>query len=284
MPQPYDYSLNLPNPVESVLQGVAMRQQFEAQRAEARRKQQMQVDLQALQADPSPQSYANFYLRYPEMKEQLDAYRTTLGDADRNVLLGGARELMGAVQAGRDDLIDQVFDKHISALKESSRPDLAKQFEEAKQFYKLDPKAGQFAVRSLFQSLDPDGYKALADGGDPLDKQYALDVKLYGPEEATRLRYAQRMASGTVSASGPAGTVFKWMGDGTPTNVPPPAMRQDGNPEALTPEQYDAIVEVKGRAETDAYLKRNNIPVAKTVDGVTYYRIDGQWYDNPEGR
>lgn len=288
MPQPYNYNLNLPNPVEAVLQGVAIRQQFEQQRAQAQRQQQQQADIQALQADPSPQKFADFYLKYPEMKAQLDAYRTTLADADKQIMTNASRELMGAVTAGRADLVDQSFDKWITGLKESGRTDLVSQFEEAKRFYSLDPKAGEFAIHSMFQSLDPDGYKALAGGGDPLDKQYTLDVQLYGPEEATRLRYAQRMAQGTVTATGPAGTTYRWMGgappqtkvlngktyfqrdgkwfEGEPTieNTPPPQLGANGMPSVLTRQQYQAIVQAKGKEATDAWVERNNV----TVEGM----------------
>jgi hypothetical protein len=31
-------------------------------------------------------------------------------------------------------------------------------------------------------------------------------------------------------------------------------------------------------------MRENNITVSRTINGVTYYQVNGKWYDNPEGR
>lgn len=49
----------------------------------------------------------------------------------------------------------------------------------------------------------------------------------------------------------------------TPTiqNTAPPQLGASGLPTMLTPQQYQAVVEAKGKAATDAWLARNNIRV-----------------------
>lgn len=53
----------------------------------------------------------------------------------------------------------------------------------------------------------------------------------------------------------------------------------------------EAFIRSVGRGNFEAWAKKYNVkvantaaPVAKTVNGKTYYQINGKWYDNPEGR
>ena len=64
----FDYSINHHNPVESVLKGVMIRQQFEQQRSAQQRQQQMQAAVQDLRTNPTTEKFADFYLQFPEMK------------------------------------------------------------------------------------------------------------------------------------------------------------------------------------------------------------------------
>lgn len=73
----------------------------------------------------------------------------------------------------------------------------------------------------------------------------------------------------------------------SPVNAAPP---ENPNPSAgvtvASPEQIAAVAQAFGgdQAKTQEYLSRNNIIVGKQVNGQTYYQINGQWFDNPEGR
>jgi len=51
--------------------------------------------------------------------------------------------------------------------------------------------------------------------------------------------------------------------------VPAPALGSNGLPSTLTPQQYQAIVNVKGKAATDAYLSQNGIVVENIARGGT---------------
>ncbi len=72
-----------------------------------------------------------------------------------------------------------------------------------------------------------------------------------------------------------------------PQGGPPP---ENSNPEAgatiATSDQVARVREAFGGDEQKAqqYMARNNIVEAKEVNGQTYYRVNGQWFDNPEGR
>lgn len=67
-------------------------------------------------------------------------------------------------------------------------------------------------------------------------------------------------------------------------NTPPPRLGENGLPNMLTPEQYKAVVNAKGQEATDAWAKKHNMAIGKTVNGQQYYLVNGKWYDNPEGR
>lgn len=72
----------------------------------------------------------------------------------------------------------------------------------------------------------------------------------------------------------------------SPVNEPPTNPNPSAGVTLATPEQVATITQAYGgnQAKTQAYLKANNIMVAKEVGGQTYYQINGQWFDNPEGR
>lgn len=137
MVAPYDYSINVPNPLAGFLQGMQMgqaqrqqqealqQQQLERQRA-AQQAQQMQADLQDYRTAPTPQKLANLHLNYPALKESLNAYTQTLSDADRKTTTEFATQAFGLNRAGKTDQVLALFDTYIKAATDSGRPDMAR--------------------------------------------------------------------------------------------------------------------------------------------------------------
>lgn len=70
--------------------------------------------------------------------------------------------------------------------------------------------------------------------------------------------------------------------------APPPENPNPQNgPTMATPEQVAQVTQAFGgdQAKTQAYLQRNNIIVQKQLsNGQMGYLVNGEWYDNPEGR
>lgn len=239
MVQPYDYTLNLPNPVEAVLQGVMVRQQFEQQQAQKSRQQALQAAVEDLRANPTPDKFADFYLRFPELKGQLDSYRETLAEGDKGTLVTAAREAVLAQKSGRTTEIPVIFERYATAAENSNRPDLAKQFRDAQQYVQKFPESADFAVKMFYQGVDPDGFKALDEGNLKLDTALIKNLVAEGlqpgtPEFQTALKEERQKITVTL----PGGGFFS----GSPQelqriygNVPPGA--QQGRPPKIKSEE-----------------------------------------------
>lgn len=134
----------------------------------------------------------------------------------------------------------------------------------------------------------------------PEPSPIARDLAAYQgftPEQKAQYGELQDLKAGPVTVSLPNGFVYSGnrsgladaLGGGVQSAqpqapVPAPTMGANGNPQFLTPEQLAATEQSMGKAKTDAWRLRNRIPLAKTINGTTYYEIGGKIYDNPEGR
>jgi len=136
-------------------------QQRMAMAQKEQRGMQLQQAIQGIRTNPSPEAIAEFYLQFPEMKEQFEAYRGALAEGDKTTLTSAAREALVAQRGGGSSA--SVFRKYAEAAKNSNRMDLAKQFEDAAAMADASPDAADLTTRMFYQGVDPDGYKALFD-------------------------------------------------------------------------------------------------------------------------
>jgi hypothetical protein len=165
---PYVYQET--NPLQAFSQGYGLvrgiqKDQLAQQQAEqqAEAQQQRGVALQQaitnIRTNPSPEAIAEFYLQFPEMKEQFDAYRGALAEGDKGTLSAAAREALIASKTGRPAA--DVFRRYAAAAQNSRNPALAKQFEDAAAMADASPEAAELTTRMFYQGIDPDGYKAV---------------------------------------------------------------------------------------------------------------------------
>ena len=204
----FDYTLNIPSPIDSVLRGVMVGQQLRQQQQAQERQKAMQAAIQDLRTSPTQEKFADFYLRFPELKEQMDAYRSTLGEGDKTTLASAAREATLTQKAGRTDEVAAIFERYATAAENSNRPDLAKQFKDAKRFAESYPEGTDLAVKMFYQGVDPDGFKALegADAGTTFQKDFAFIKDTFGDDAAAE--FAQFGRGGVVSIPMGAGQTY----------------------------------------------------------------------------
>lgn len=262
-------SEGVPDPGASFLkayQGAVQQRQMQA------RQQSLQQDIADLQSGPTPEKFANFYLAYPEMKGQIDAYRSTLQDADKNTMLGAAREALAFANAGDTEKAAEALTRRAAAAKDGARHDLAKQFDDAAQFYRMSPQAGSFALRMMYNTLDPEGYKTFY-GASENKIAAAIDdlTPFVGAETAKRMVLAQQAAKGVVTTTGPAGAtyqradeVFLLPGGEQPVAA---ASVATGSPQsagqtAMTVDQFFAAADALGLGKAVGMVSRNGIPIS----------------------
>jgi multidrug efflux pump subunit AcrA (membrane-fusion protein) len=231
MVAPYNYSIDVPNPLAGFLQGMqigqAQRQQQEAQQQQqlerqraAQQAQQMQSDLQDYTTAPTPQKLANLYLRYPAMKESLNSYTQTLSDADRRTTTEFATQAFGLNRSGKTEDLMGLFDRYITAS-ENSRPELTRILRDTKDTISKieDPAAREALIGSVLANTGKDGldlYKNIWASNLDLDTAQiknvvALGFKLGTPEFQAELK--RQMDKVTLSR--PDGTFIV----GTPEEI-----------------------------------------------------------------
>ena len=317
MVQPYDYRLNVPSPIEAFSQGMqigAARRQIEQKRAAQQRQADMQRDMQTLlSGNPSPQALADFYLRYPEAKESIDAYQKTLSDADKNTILNVGQEAFLLNRAGKPEEVLSLFDVRIQAAENAGRPDLADTFRRSRRMYELTPdqetREGIIATAiygagggeayekvwgvrtdvTSFQKdlkaagIDPQSPEGVAKAREYVDLKIDPIVEMPTPTGGTfvgRQSEYYRLFGGGAPAPTPKGIPSvgevrngwrfnggdpskkenwsKAKGD-TIENTPAPQLMENGIPAVLTRAQYNATVQAMGKAQTDDWMRRNNV-------------------------
>ena len=165
-----DYSI-ASDPRQMFLESVALQRAEQDRRAKLERQKSLQTDLAALMEKPDTQSFASFYLKYPEAKEQVEGYRKTMGEGDQRAILEASQTAFILNRENRPEDVNKLFDERIEALNNSKRPDLAQTFERAKATYNTttDPKAREAVLSTIIYNYG---------GGAAHEKIFGTDVKL----------------------------------------------------------------------------------------------------------
>ena len=134
---------------------------------------QMQIDLQDYTTAPTPQKLANLHLRYPSLKQGLDAYTQTLSDADKKTTTEFATQAFGLNRAGKTDQVLGLFDTYIKAATDSGRSDMARVLTDSKNTFSTieDPAAREALIGSVLAGTGKDGL-------DLYDKIWASNLDL----------------------------------------------------------------------------------------------------------
>lgn len=129
MPQPYDYSLNIPNPTQNLLGAVQLKQglmqidaakaQVRAAQASAARMQQMHDDLKATNANHSPAAIASLMVKYPEMSEQFKRGYDALGAEQQKSKVNMASAAYSSLLAGDNDTAANLLKGYAQAYRNS---------------------------------------------------------------------------------------------------------------------------------------------------------------------
>lgn len=120
---------------------------------------QMEADLKDYTTAPTPQKLANLHLRYPALKESLNAYTQTLSDADKKTTTEFATQAFGLNRAGKADQVISLFDTYIKAATDSGRSDMAQVLKDSKNTFSTitDPKAREALIGSVLAGTGKEG-------------------------------------------------------------------------------------------------------------------------------
>lgn len=124
MPQPYDYSLNVASPFDSVMRGVqtgvGLRQiADEREQAEAQRQAQAQMHADLAEASQDISKLPGVMVRYPQLAEKLKHGWDTMSSQQQQSTLQHGGEVLSALAIGRGDVAAQALRDRATALRNS---------------------------------------------------------------------------------------------------------------------------------------------------------------------
>lgn len=142
----------------------ARRQQEQVKQQQAMQRQRdLQGAIANLRINPSPEAIAEFGLMFPEMKEQIDGYYSTLSSAKQATQKQVMGEVVIAQRTGRLDQVPSIFERYAVAAENSGDMAAAKEYRDAAEFAKTNPEGAAETAKLRFGLIDPDGYKTLFD-------------------------------------------------------------------------------------------------------------------------
>lgn len=220
---PIDYSAAIVNPLQSVLQGFQLGTQLRAaqrERQAAARDQEFLKDLQSLPTSATgSKDFMRIATKYPDKFEQLNKFWGGMNEVKRGFLLDTGAAALRTLTPNPDGSFDttatvSALEERAIAAENSGDKATAKEIRDIAAMVKLNPAAARTTIGMTLIQADKDKGKAIVDaafGGNDLadlDKGYALNVRLFGKEQADRWRAAEQAKSGVITATGPAGTTY----------------------------------------------------------------------------
>jgi hypothetical protein len=314
---PIDYSLNIANPLQSVLQGFQigrqMRQERE-QQAQAQREQEIFRTLANPNADFKTVQAA--IQAVPQKAAEVMKFWQGLDENRKNTWFDAGTKALQGVKTGTDGKVDAseaiaTMRQYSEAAANSGDKQTAQTFGTIAKVIENNPNAASAVINfnlGVWDSKRLKDFKEATAAASPettqLQKTYDWLKAIKGQTYADRYlaveteKFVPVPDKGVYRGSDVARSVWDVAEEQTPApselppsakDVPPPRLGPNGLPTSLTPDQYRVTAEALGKAKTDKWIKDNNIkivapPRTATINGKTFYQIDGAWFDNPEGR
>lgn len=201
MAGPYDYSINVPNPVAGFLQGVqvgqAVRQQ-ETERLQAEQKKQLEAaflkDIRGAIQNPVPERWQELYAKHPMMYEQISAIRKGTAPATANLFTNTALKVLQFDALGDvEGAAKQAEDAAAAATAGGMTEEAQKLTDMATTYRRMqaDPTQRRGAVAGLLAVYAP------PEQYDRISKVYGFDMPAPLAEYQARLRKDGKEAADT---------------------------------------------------------------------------------------
>lgn len=169
MVQPYDYTLSTPSPGEVFFKSIQLgqqQQQAEAQREQARlkneealRAKQLQSDVASWVNNPTPNGFRELSKKYPLEFTKLAGVQKAVEDIDRPAIRNVSVDALMAHRNKKPEQVLSILDQRIEAAKEN--PNLQKRLQDMKAGYQLysdNPKLQESAIVTVL-AQDDEGAK-----------------------------------------------------------------------------------------------------------------------------
>lgn len=269
MPDPYNYSINLQSPLQAFSEGFQATNAVRQQQAQQAQAQAQREALQSISTDRSLENMARILLVHPELKDQITSSQSVLNDAQKKEDILFKTQLLTAYNGGKPEVGLQLLEQRRAALANTpGKEQEAKALADITEAVRDNPDLAKNILSMQLSALDPDGYKTVFGAGGgiaDLDKNYALNVQLYGKPQADAWRQAEEAKKGIIVASGPLGTSYIPALQVSPmvaaaSAAAPPQAVSDAPSNVMTADQFKAGAQALGAGAAD-WAKRNGIAV-----------------------
>jgi hypothetical protein len=264
--QPIDYTIDIANPMQSVLQGYQLGQQMQQQRQQqiaAQQKKQAFASL--IRPDATFADYQKVMQAYPDEAKALGEQWNAMDKIQRDLMFNAGGEAYSLIRTKEDGTVDATaavskLQEYAAAAENSGDKARAKQFSDMAEFVKVNPAAGKATIGSVLSVWDADRAKGVlgAELG-PIDTAAVKNLIAEGltpgtPEFQAALRDERRKVTVTL----PNGGFFS----GSPEKLQEilggaiPANAQVGSlPRPQSKEEYDAIKPGQQYIYTDGTMR-----------------------------
>ncbi len=173
--EPFNYSINTPNPnaifAQAFNTGAGIRQQQEAQQAQAMQRQQaerMAAALGQLGPNATPADYQGLISQFPDLVKPLTERYQGFDDARKNAMFGAGEKAFMLLRPGADGTIDAeaaaaALEQSAAAFENSNAPDIAKQLRDSAKGVRMNPGAAKQSLGMMLAFSDPERFKKIGD-------------------------------------------------------------------------------------------------------------------------
>ena len=181
MPQPFDYTLDIPDPSQTLMNAVSLKRGITDLRTAQTKQvasQQLQTDLAQLSQNPNPAAVAKMMTRYPQLSEGFKRTYDVLSEEQRNSRISQASGVYAALEAGESQIAQDLLEEQAEAYRNSGLEQEAKTLSDLAKLVELSPETAKTSTGLFLAS---------AMGADEFTETF---TKLQADRRATQLESA----------------------------------------------------------------------------------------------
>jgi hypothetical protein len=208
MAQPFNYTINIPNPIQSMMGGVQnalsianLVSQQRANEQAQQKKLQLQEDMAELNKNPTTTAVANMMVKYPELSDGFKKTYDVLSSEQQQARLSQASKVYAAINAGQTDIAQRLLSEQAEAYKNAGYSSDAKTLTDLSELVKASPKTaktsiGMFLASTMGAEKFTDNFAKLESEARAAEKSpYELSqAQSKATQESVKARFAESEA------------------------------------------------------------------------------------------
>lgn len=228
MPQPYNYSIPVADPMQGYLQGLQLVQAMEqhrAQQEQARKAQEVMTRLSALGDKATAKDYINASLELPQYREQFQQQWQMLDGEKREAQFNAGAEALVLLNSGKVEDAAKRLEEYAAGYENAGDADMARRFADAAKVVTANPGAARETIGMMLAMADGERFSKMEKRTADI-QNYEYFRQAIGEEEAQRIIGASEkdpmvttLLPGGGFYAGPQSGLAQAIGGGAPQPV-----------------------------------------------------------------